>query len=120
MSFERLKDFLDYYLPMLGVPGSDTVIYKNHEEIFRHQSGYDTLSEPVPLKSDRIYNIFSCTKLSTVVAALQLLERGQILLSDPVQIYFPEYKNLKVKKMLSDGEYEIVPASKLTVYGDTL
>ena len=35
MNFEKLKDFLDYYLPMLGVPGSDTVIYQNHEEIFR-------------------------------------------------------------------------------------
>ena len=39
MNFEKLKDFLDYYLPMLGVPGSDTVIYQNHEEIFRHQAG---------------------------------------------------------------------------------
>ena len=112
MSFDRLVDFLDYYLPMLGVPGSDTVIYKNHEEIFRHQSGYDTLREPAILKADRIYNIYSCTKIATAVSALQLLERGQILISDPVQIYFPEYKNLKVKKRLSSGEYDIQPAKK--------
>ena len=27
MDFQPLKDFLDGYLPMLGIPGSDTVIY---------------------------------------------------------------------------------------------
>ena len=111
MSFDRLRDFLDYYLPMLGVPGSDTVIYKDHEEIFRHQSGFDSLKDHIPVKSNLIYNMYSCTKIATVVAALQLLERGEILLSDPVHIYIPEYKNLKVKKVLSDGEH-IVPSDK--------
>ena len=76
MSFDRLRDFLDYYLPMLGVPGSDTVIYKNHEEIFRHQSGFDSLRDHIPVKSNLIYNIYSCSQIATVVAALQLLERG--------------------------------------------
>ncbi len=111
MSFGRLRDFLDYYLPMLGVPGSDTVIYKNHEEIFRHQSGFDSLRDHIPVKSDLIYNIYSCTKIATAVAALQLLERGEILISDPVHIYFPEYKNIKVKTKLSDGSEQIVPVN---------
>ena len=111
MSFDRLRDFLDYYLPMLGVPGSDTVIYKNHEEIFRHQSGFDSLRDHIPVKSNLIYNIYSCSQIATVVAALQLLERGEILISDPVHIYFPEYKNLKVKTQLSDGTEQILPAT---------
>ncbi len=112
MSFDRLRDFLDYYLPMLGVPGSDTVIYKNHAEIFRHQSGFDSLRDHIAVKSDLIYNIYSCTKIATVVSALQLLERGEILLSDPVHIYFPEYKNLKVIKRLSDGTEQVVASEK--------
>ncbi len=112
MSFDKLKDFLDYYLPMIGVPGSDTVIYRNHEEIFRHQSGFDSLREHTPIKSDLIYNLYSCTKISTVVAALQLLERGEILINDPVHVYFPEYKNLKVLKRLPDGTEQIVPCEK--------
>ena len=33
MNFQPLKDFMDGYLPMLGVPGTDIVIYKDHEEI---------------------------------------------------------------------------------------
>lgn len=112
MSFDRLRDFLDYYLPMLGVPGSDTVIYKDHEEIFRHQSGFDSLKDRVTIKSDLIYNLYSCTKISTVVAVLQLVERGEILINDPVHVYFPEYKNLKVQRNLPDGSVEIVSAEK--------
>ena len=60
MNFDRLKDFLDFYLPMLGVPGSDTVIYKDHQEIFRHTTGFDNLKNRIPLKKDNVYNLYSC------------------------------------------------------------
>lgn len=108
MNFNRLKDFIDYYLPMLGVPGSDTVIYKNHEEIFRYSSGFDNLAERTPINNNLLYNIYSCTKISTCVAALQLIERGEILVDDPVYIYIPEYRNLKVMQ----GSGDIVSADK--------
>lgn len=97
MNFQPLKNFLDYYLPMLGIPGSDTIIYKDHEEIFRHTTGFDNITLGTPLKSDRLYHIYSCTKVATCVAAVQLIERGEIVASDPVYAYFPEYKNLSVK-----------------------
>ena len=57
MNFEPLKEFLDYYVPMLGVPGTDIVIYKDHEEIFRHQSGYDSLRFKTPVRSDALYHM---------------------------------------------------------------
>ena len=110
MNFNKLKDFLDYYLPSLGVPGSDTVIYKGHKEIFRYQSGFDSVKLNTPVRPDALYNIYSCTKVSTVIAALQLIERGSILFNDPVHAYFPEYKNLTVKVKRADGQYDIVPA----------
>lgn len=103
MNFQPLKDFLDYYLPMIGVPGSDTVIYMDHEEIFRHTSGFDSLSRRTPMRQDLIYNIYSCSKLATAVAALQLIERGELVVTDPVYAYLPEFKNLTVKVKDSDG-----------------
>ena len=33
MNFEPVKQFLDTCLPMLGIPGSDTVVYKDGKEI---------------------------------------------------------------------------------------
>ncbi len=110
MNFDRLKDFLDYYLPMLGVPGSDTVIYKDHEEIFRHQSGYDNLKYRTPMRSDALHHIYSCTKIATCVAALQLIERGEILISDPVHVYFPEFKNMQVARRVADGKVRLEKA----------
>ena len=96
MNFDKLKDFLDYYLPMLGVPGSDTVIYQDHCEIFRHTSGFNSLKNRTPVQRDAIYNIYSCTKIATCVAGLQLIERGEVLATDPIHVYFPEYKSITV------------------------
>jgi len=97
MNFQPLKDFLDGYLAMLGIPGSDTVIYRNHEEIFRYQSGYDDIYLATPVKPDAFYNVYSCSKVATAVAMTQLIERGEIVVSDPLYAYFPEYRNVFVK-----------------------
>lgn len=112
MNFSKLKDFLDFYLPMLGVPGSDTVIYKGHEEVFRHRSGFDNVKYRTPVREDALYNIYSCTKVATVIAALQLIERGEILLNDPVHAYFPEYKYLSVSVTDEKGRRDVIPAKK--------
>ena len=112
MNFTALKNFLDFYLPMLGVPGSDTVIYKDHEEIFRYQSGYDNLKMHTPVRSDALYHMYSVTKVSTCLSVMQLIERGEILVTDPVYAYFPEYAHLRVKVKQSDGSFEVVDAKK--------
>ena len=96
MNFQPLKDFLDYYLPMLGVPGSDTVIYKDHKEIFRYQSGFDSLRFRSPVRPDALYNIYSCTRVATVVAVMQLIERGEILVTDPLYAFIPEFREARV------------------------
>lgn len=112
MNFEPLKDFLDYYLPMLGIPGSDTVIYKGREEVFRYTAGFDNKALGTPVRRDALYHLYSCTKIATAIAAAQLMERGEIVITDPVYAYFPEYRNLKVKEVMPDGTVEIRDAKK--------
>lgn len=104
---------MDGYLPMLGVPGTDLVIYKDHEEIFRYQSGYDSLKLGTPVNPNALYHMYSCTKVATCVAATQLIERGEILNSDPIFAYFPEFADITVKHTLPDGTVEIRPAEKV-------
>ena len=41
--------------------------------------------------------IYSCSKVATVTAALQLYEQGKFLLSDPLYEYLPEFKKMYVK-----------------------
>ena len=49
MIFQPLRDFLDSYLPMLGIPGSDTSIYVKGKEVFRYQSGYGNIEKKTPV-----------------------------------------------------------------------
>lgn len=103
MNFQPLRDFLDGYLSMLGIPGSDTVIYLDHKEIFRYTSGYDNILLKTPVRRDALYNLYSCTKISTMVGAAQLIERGDISILDPVYAYIPEFRNISVKVKGEDG-----------------
>ena len=77
MNFKPLENFLKEFVPMLGIPSSDTVIYKNHEEIFRFTYGFDNLETGAPARADALYNMYSITKVSTVTAGMQLVERGK-------------------------------------------
>ncbi len=110
MNFEPLKDFLDNCLPQLSIPGSDTIIYKGREEVFRYQSGYDNVELKTPVRPDALYHMYSITKVSLGVSATQLVERGEIMITDPVSAYFPEYKNLTVREKNPDGTETIRPA----------
>lgn len=112
MNFEPLKQFLDNCLPLLSIPGSDTVVYKGREEVFRYQSGYDNVRLGTPVRPDALYHLYSVTKVSTCIAATQLIERGEIMITDPVSVYFPEYKNLTVRVKHSDGSESIEPCKK--------
>lgn len=103
MNFRYLTEYLDNDLPMLGIPGSDTVIYLDHAPVYRHSSGYDSIAAGTPVRQDGIYNLYSCTKVSLCTAATQLIERGQILPSDPVYAYLPAFGNLHVKMKDENG-----------------
>lgn len=47
-------------------------------------------------KLDSVYKIYSMTKPITAVAALTLFEKGLIDVYDPVYLYLPKYKDVKV------------------------
>ena len=90
MNFTNLKKFIDT-LPVYGIPSSDIIVYRDHKEIWRHAVGE-------PLRGDELYNTYSCSKIVTCLAALQLFEQGKFLMKDPISQYLPEFDELYVKK----------------------
>ena len=96
MDFSRLTAYVDT-LPSVGVPGCDLVVYKDHAPIYRHSAGFRDADNTQPIRGDEIYNLYSCTKVFTTCAAMQLIERGAIRLDDPVSDYLPAYAHLTVK-----------------------
>lgn len=99
--FSDVTKFLDKMID-LGVPGIDCIVYKSGREVYRHLAGYSNFEEKIPVSENNFYNIYSCTKIVTCVAALQLYEKGMFKLDDDLSDYMPEFKTMYVKT--ADGE----------------
>lgn len=79
MNFDNLKCFMDR-LTSWKIPGNSVSVCIDNKEVFAYQSGYEDIENRVKMTGDKLFNIFSCSKLITVVAALQLYEKGYYLL----------------------------------------
>ncbi len=94
--FEITKKFCDSFLEM-GVPGFDLAVYKGGECVLRYMNGYSDLENKVAMNGDERYNIYSCSKVITCTAALQLWEKGLFSLEDKLSDYMPEFERMTVK-----------------------
>ena len=102
--FTELTKKLDSFLEM-GVPFYDCIVMKDGVCVYRHANGFTDMKNKVAVTGKEKYNIYSCSKLITCVAALQLWEKGLFSLDDKLSDYMPEFAEMSVWK---DGE--IVPA----------
>lgn len=107
MNFEIITNYLDS-LDAEGIPSIDCMIYKNHELVYRHFNGYADSAKTKTMSGNELYLMFSATKLITMTAALQLVEKKKLDLDKPVSDYLPAYADLKVRK-----ENQVVPAQKV-------
>lgn len=78
-------------------PGNAVAVYVGGNKVFQYESGYSDLENQIPLTGEEMYCIYSCSKVTTVTAGVQLLERGKMLLTDPLYDYIPEFKEMYVK-----------------------
>ncbi len=96
MNFNNLKNFMDR-LTSWRIPGNDISVCLGGKEVFRYQSGYSDVEEKKRMRSDSLYFIFSCSKVCTVTAALQLYEKGYFLLDTPLYEFIPAFRHATVK-----------------------
>ncbi len=96
MDFKPMKDFMDRLTSEL-VPGNNISIYIDNKEVFNYSSGYADLENKIPMSSDKLINIYSCSKPATIIGALQLFEKGYFLLDDPLYDFIPEFKDMYIQ-----------------------
>ena len=96
MRFDRLKNYMDT-LSSVGVPGCDLLVMRDHQVLFRYGAGCSDAEGKVPVRGDEMYWLFSCTKVITTCAAMQLIEQGKLHPDDPVGRYLPSYRKLTVR-----------------------
>ena len=104
MEFKNTKKLCDAFLDM-GIPCFDILVMKDGEVALRYMGGYADPDAKTPMTGKEKYHIYSCSKLLTVVSALQLWEKGLFSLEDKLSKYFPEYEHMMIKT-----ENGLVPA----------
>ena len=89
----KVYDLLKRFEAM-GIPLIDCIVYHRGNCVFRHYAGFSDEAKQKPANGRELYNIYSCSKLITCTAALQLVEKGDIGLDAPVYDYLPEFRKL--------------------------
>lgn len=105
INFAPLEYFMDHMLRGRS-PGSAVEVYLKGERVYQHTCGYADWENKILLTGNELYNIYSCSKIATVTAAMQLVEQGKCGLDDPLYAYIPEYKEMYIQK-----EEELVKAN---------
>ncbi len=96
MDFQPLQDMMEE-LTTGRYPGNAAVVYVGGKRVFSYASGFADVRSREPMSTEHYINIYSCSKVATVTAALQLWEKGVIGLDDPLHAYIPEFRYMSVK-----------------------
>lgn len=81
------KQVSDYKIPGLAIG-----IIKNHKMIFKKGYGVTSTSKGLPVNTQTIFPISSCTKAFTAAALGILADEGKISWDDKVVKYLPDFK----------------------------
>ncbi|MBA2690892.1 MAG: beta-lactamase family protein [Rubrobacter sp.] len=100
-----------------GVPGVVAMATDRNGNTYEGAAGVRELGKDDPMTTDTVFAIFSCTKAITGVAVMQLVEEGEISLSDPAKEYAPGIADIQVLEGFDDdGEPRTrAPKSDVTV-----
>ncbi|MBL4581293.1 MAG: beta-lactamase family protein [Gammaproteobacteria bacterium] len=76
--------------------GAVTIASRNNKVMHFESVGYRDLESGALMTNDALFRIYSMSKPITGVALMTLYEEGKFKLSDPLEMYIPEMKDLQV------------------------
>ena len=98
---ERIKPYMQAYVDNDELAGMVTLIARKGKIVHFEEVGKLNLDTGKKLEKDSLFRIYSMTKPIVTTAAMMLYEEGKFQLTDPVSMYLPAFKGVKV---LVDGE----------------
>ncbi len=93
---QRLMDVLRHEVDSGRLPGAVAMIARRGQIGLLQAVGQQDPATGTPMQINSIFRIYSMTKPVVSVAVMMLVERGQLLLSDPVSRWLPEFAHPKV------------------------
>ena len=100
-----------------NLAGANLLLLKDGRTLHRASYGMADKEKQIPMTDDTIFRIFSMTKPVICAAAMLLMERGILDLSDPVEHYLPDFHGQQV---FLPGSTQTVPASRAVRLSDLL
>lgn len=86
---DAVESFVAEWVSDDRIPGASLAVVDRDGIRYAEGFGARTLDGNVPATPDTLFGIGSCTKSVTAMAVMQLVERGDLSVSDPVADYLP-------------------------------
>ncbi|WP_284617540.1 serine hydrolase domain-containing protein [Aquabacterium humicola] len=118
----RIATFLERMQQEGKVAGTVALVARRGRIVLLSAHGFADLESRRAIRVDDLFHLQSMSKPIATVAALQLMERGLLRLSDPVARFLPAFSDLRVAvdRPGSPGQYELVAALRPITIGDLL
>jgi CubicO group peptidase (beta-lactamase class C family) len=117
---ERLSQELREYVDDDKLAGAVVLVARRGKIVFHEAFGERDAEANVKMRLDTIFRIASQTKAVVSTAVMMLQEGGELLISDPVGKYLPEFLETTVAVPREGGGYDIVDAERPITIRDLL
>src|SRR5262249_665590 len=86
------------------LPGAVVAIARNGKLVYYEPLGFPHKTPALPMPKATTFTLPSMTKPMVALAALQLYERGQLLIDDSLTQYFPKFADREVAQLDASGD----------------
>lgn len=115
IDFSKIDSTINAEIAQHNIAGGVALIAKNGKIVHHQAYGYSNIEGNKKMEHNAIFRVASQTKAIVSVAVLQLVERGQIRLEDPIEMYFPEFSSQKVFVKAADSLILVDKARSITI-----
>lgn len=115
---EGINRVVKTYIADKAIPGA-VVLVARHGQICYFEA-FGEMQKGVPMQKDAIFSLVSMSKTLIAAAAMQLVDQGKILLTDPISMYAPEFGKMTVAEKAADGTIKLVPVAREITLHDLL
>jgi CubicO group peptidase (beta-lactamase class C family) len=87
----QLGSFVDELLSDWATPGTAVAVAKDGEVVFCQGFGQRNLADELPVTTDTVFSIASCTKAICAASLAILVDDGKLDWDEPVRTYLPDF-----------------------------
>jgi CubicO group peptidase (beta-lactamase class C family) len=116
----KLTETFENYVENGDLAGAVILVGRDGEVPYFEVFGQRDIEGDAAMTDDTIFRIASQTKAIVSAAVMMLQEDGELLISDPVGKYLPEFMETTVAVPVGDESYALVPAERAITIRDLL